>query len=81
MAKKIKDGLENSSDIKLPKKKSPAKPKAAKVEQLHPKVDNKDSVTENIKSRSSKSVKDAGLGKITRVPLSQNLNQKPKKKK
>lgn len=81
MSKKIKDGLEDSSDIKLKQKKSPAKPKQVKVEQLSPKARNKDSLTENIQSRSSKSVKDIGLGKITKVPLSQKLRTPAKKKK
>lgn len=79
MAKKNKDNLIDSSDIKLKKEKKEPKPKAAKVEQLHPKVHNKDSLTENIQSRSSKSVKDLGLGKSKRIPLSQRLNIKPKK--
>lgn len=79
MAKKIKDSLVNSSDIKLKKEKKEPKPKAAKVEQLNPKAHNKDSLTENIQSRSSKGVKDIGLGKSKRVPLSQRLNISKKK--
>lgn len=79
MAKKIKDSLVNSSDIKLKKEKKEPKPKAAKVDQLHPKADNKDSLTQNIQSRSSKSVKDLGLGKSKRIPLDQRLNIKLKK--
>ena len=79
MAKKIKDSLVNSSDIKLKKEKKEPKPKAAKVDQLHPKADNKDSLTQNIQSRSSKSVKDLGLGKSKRIPLDQRLNIKSKK--
>ena len=80
MAKSIKDGLENSKGITVPKKKSEPQPKEASVEQLHPKAKNKDSLTENIQSRSSKSVKDIGLGKTSRVPVSPNLNRDPKKK-
>lgn len=80
MAKKIKDSLVNSSDIKLKKEKKEPKPKQASVEQLHPKAHNKDSLTENIQSKSSKSVKDLGLGKSSRVPLSQRLNIGKKKK-
>lgn len=79
MAKKIKDSLVNSSDIKLKKEKKEPKPKSAKVDQLHPKVDNKDSLTQNIQSRSSKSVRDLGLGKSKRIPLDQRLNIKTKK--
>jgi len=80
MAKrKIKDGLENSSDIKLKKEKKEPKAKAVKVEQLHPKAKNKDSLTENIQSKSGKSAKDLGLGKTKRVPLSQRLNIGKKK--
>lgn len=79
MAKKIKNSLVNSSDIKLKKEKKEPKPKAAKVDQLHPKAHNKDSLTENIQSRSSKSVKDLGLGKSRRIPLDKRLNIKPKK--
>lgn len=79
--KKIMDGLENSSGIKVPKKKVPTKPKAVKVDQLHPKVDNHDSLTQNILERSSKAVKESELGKITRVPLNSHLDPMPKKKK
>jgi hypothetical protein len=81
MAKKVKDSLVNSSDIKLKQDKKSAKPKAAKVDQLHPKADNKSSLTENIKSKSSKSVGDAELGKISKVPMCQHLDIVPKKKK
>lgn len=76
--KKVKDGLQNSKGITLKEDKSAAKPKEAKVAQLNPKARNKDSLTENIQSRSSKSVKDANLGKSTRVPLSQSLKSKKK---
>lgn len=79
MAKKNKDNLIDSSDIKLKKEKKEPKPKAAKVEQLHPKVENHDSLTQNIQSRSSKSAKDLGLGKSKRIPLDKRLNIKPKK--
>jgi hypothetical protein len=81
MAKKIKDSLVNSSDIKMKQEKKEPKAKAVKVDQLHPKVKNKDSVTENIQSRSSKSAKDLGLGKSKKVPVSQKLNIPMKKKK
>lgn len=80
MARKIKDSLVNSSDIKLKKEKKQPEPKAVKVEQLHPKAKNKDSLTENIESKSSKAAKDLGLGKITRMPLNHHLNEDPKKK-
>ena len=81
MAKKTKDSLTESKDIKIKQEKKQPKPKeSVKVEQLHPKVNNKDSVTKNIQSKSSKSVKDLGLGKISRVPLSQKLNVSKKKK-
>ena len=76
--KKVKDGLQNSKGITLKEDKTAAKPEKVKVAQLNPKARNKDSLTENIQSRSSKSVKDADLGKSKRVPLSQSL--KPKKK-
>lgn len=79
--KKVNKGLTKSSDIKLKKKsKKPAPKKGVSVENLHPKVKNKDSLTDNIKQPSSKGIKDNGLGKIKRVPLSQKLNV-PKKKK
>jgi hypothetical protein len=81
MAKKIKDSLVNSSDIKLKKEKKEPKAKAVKVDQLHPKVDNKDSLTKNIQSKSSNSAKDQGLGKSKKVPMSQKLNAPVKKKK
>lgn len=81
MAKKTKDDLLNSKDTKLKQEKKQPKPKEVKVEQLHPKAPNKDSLTDNIKSKSSNSAKDLGLGKISRVPLSQKLNVNPKKKK
>lgn len=77
--KKIVKGLTESSDIKLKQVKKKPKPKAAKVEDLSPKASNKDSLTDNIKSRSSKAIKSGELGKITRVPLSQKLNIKKKK--
>ena len=81
MAKrKIKESLVESKDIKVKQKKVNPKPGQVSVDQLHPKVHNKDSLTENIQSRSSKSVKDSDLGKSKRVPLSQKLNI-PKKKK
>jgi len=78
---KIKDSLVNSKDIKVKKEKKDPKPKAVKVEQLHPKADNKDSLTKNIQSRSSKAAKDAELGKSKKVPLSHKLGLNPKKKK
>jgi hypothetical protein len=76
--KKVKDGLQNSKGITLKEDKVSAKPKEAKVAQLNPKAHNKDSLTENIQSRSSKSVKDTDLGKSKRVPLSQSLKSKKK---
>lgn len=77
--KKVKDGLQNSKGITLKEDKVTAKPnKEAKVAQLNPKAHNKDSLTENIQSRSSKSVKDTDLGKSKRVPLSQSLKSKKK---
>lgn len=86
MAKKVK-----STKDKLTKNKNAAKnkqttqkpPKAKKavVKDLHPKVSNKDSLTDNIKSKSAKSVKDSGLGKIQRVALSHKLSVTPKRKK
>ncbi len=79
--KKIKDGLENSKGITVPKENKAPKPKAVKVDQLSPKAHNKDSLTENIQSRSGKSAIGSELGKSTRVPLSQNLNLPKKKKK
>ena len=81
MAKKVKDSLVNSSDIKLKQDKKQPKPKAAKVDQLHPKADNHSSLTENIQSRSSQSVGDSVLGKISKVPMNQHLDITPKKKK
>lgn len=81
MAKKIKDSLINSADIKIKQEKKEPKAKAVKVDQLHPKVHNKDSLTENIQSRSSKSAKDIGLGKSRKVEISQKLNIPMKKKK
>lgn len=83
MAKKakVKDGLVNSSDIKLKTKKVKPEPGKVGVDQLSPKVHNKDSLTENIQSRSSKSVEKQPLGKITKVPLSQKLRTPAKKKK
>lgn len=80
MAKKIKDGLENSKGIKIPTEKKEPKSKDVKVEHLTPKAKNKDSLTDNIKSRSSKAAKEQEVGKSSRVPLNQHLNQ-PKKKK
>ena len=80
MAKKIKDSLVNSKDIKVKQEKKDPKPKAVKVDQLHPKAHNKDSLTANIQSRSSKAAKDAELGKSKKIPVSQKLNL-PKKKK
>lgn len=74
--KKVKDSLVNSKQITVKETKSDAKPKEAKVAQLNPKAHNKDSLTENIQSRSSKSVKDTNLGKSKRVPLSQSLKVK-----
>lgn len=82
MAKrKINDSLENSKGIKVPMKKSEPKAKDVSVDQLSPKVKNKDSLTDNIKSRSSKSAKEQEVGKSKRVPLSQDLNLPVKKKK
>jgi hypothetical protein len=82
MAKrKAKDNLMESKDIKLKQEKKEPKPKAVKVDQLHPKVSNKDSLTDNIQSRSSKVAKDAELGKSKKVPLSHKLGLNPKKKK
>jgi hypothetical protein len=81
MAKKIKESLVNSKDIKVKKEKKDPKPKAVKVDQLHPKAPNKDSLTENIQSRSSKAAKDAELGKSKKIPLSHNIGLNPKKKK
>lgn len=80
-SKKITDSLVKSSDIKLKQVKKKASAKKGKVDQLHPKVKNKDSVTENIQSRSAKKIGDKGVGKIQRVALSQKLNLSPKKKK
>ena len=76
--KKIKDGLLNNKEAKIKVKKDPAAPKQASVDQLMPKVHNKDSLTENIQSRSSKSVRDIGLGKSQRVPLDSSLKIKKK---
>jgi len=81
MAKKVKDSLVNSKDIKMKQEKKDPKPKAVKVEQLHPEAPNKDSLTQNIQARSSKAAKDMGLGKSKRVPLSHKLGLSPKKKK
>lgn len=81
-ARSTKDSLTNTKEIKLSKKtQKPPKPKKAKVADLHPKVSNKDSLTANLKSKSGKSVKDSGLGKIHRVALSQNLSVDPSRKK
>lgn len=77
--KKITDGLEKSKDTKLKQAKKKPTAKKVKVDHLHPKAKNKDSVTDNIKSK-SKASKVGGLGKIQRVPLSQSRNDKPKKK-
>jgi hypothetical protein len=85
MAKKVrstKDKVTKSSDTKLKSKtQKPPKAKKAVVTDLHPKAKNKDSVTDNIKSISGKSVKDGGLGKIQRVALSHKLSVTPKRKK
>lgn len=77
--KKIKESLVESKDIKLKQEKKEPKPKKAAVEQLHPKVHNKDSLTQNIQSRSSTSAKSSEVGKSKKIPLSQKLNL-PKKK-
>lgn len=86
MAKKVKstkDKLTNNKNAAKNKTKmqKPPKAKASKVEQLHPKVKNKDSLTENIQKLSAQSVKDSGLGKVQRVALSQHLSVAPKGKK
>ena len=78
MAKKKIDGPKGSLPTKSEK---PPKAKPAKVEHLHPKVKNKSSVTENIRSISAQSVEDSGLGKVQRVALSQKLSVAPKRKK
>lgn len=81
MAKKKIEGLQESKDIKLKQVKKSSDPKKANVAQLSPKAKNKDSLTENIKARSAKSVEGGSLGKTYKVPLSlKSSNQKPKKK-
>lgn len=80
--KSTKDRLTESTDIKLKsRKQKPPKAKPASVKDLHPKASNKDSLTDNLKSMSGKSVKDAGLGKIQRVALSHKLSVDPIRKK
>jgi len=86
MAKKVK-----STKDKLTKNKNavknkqttqkPPKAKKASVKQLHPKAKNKDSLTDNIQSKSGKSIKDSGLGKIQRVAMSHKLSVDPSRKK
>lgn len=87
MAKKVKSTKDkltqnkNKSKMKQETQKPP-KAKPVGVEQLHPKVDNKDSLTDNIQSVSKKKVQEnSGLGKIKRVPLSQKLSVDPSQKK
>lgn len=81
MSKKIKKGLTESKDIKLKKVSKKPLPKEAGVKDQSPKAKNKDSLTDNIKSKSSKSIAGGSLGKITKVPLSQKQKIQPKKKK
>lgn len=78
--KKITKSLTNSSDKKLKTTKKVPK-KKAKVADLHPKAKNKDSLTDNIKSKSGKAIKGASLGKTERVPLNHKLTVVATKKK
>lgn len=85
MAKKVKstkDKLTNNKNAAKTgsKTQKPPKAKKASVKQLHPKVKNKDSMTDNIASKSGKSIKDSGLGKIQRVALSPKLSVESKGK-
>tara|TARA_R100001086_G_scaffold242322_1_gene169932 strand:+ start:3736 stop:3996 length:261 start_codon:yes stop_codon:yes gene_type:complete len=86
MAKKVrstKDKLTKNKNAAKNKQKmeKPPKAKKASVMQQYPKAKNKDSLTPNIQSKSGKSVKDSGLGKIQRVAMSHKLNLSPKRKK
>lgn len=86
MANKVKSTKDKITENKnaaknKTKMQKPPKAKASKVEQLHPKVKNKDSLTDNIKKLSAQSVKDSGLGKIQRVALNRHLSVAPKRKK
>lgn len=81
MAKSTKDKLTKNKNTMKSKTQKPPKAKQAKVQDLHPKAKNKDSLTENVKSLSAQVVEDSGLGKIQRVALSQKLSVSPKGKK
>ena len=79
--RKNKDSLVKSSDIKLKSSSDKAAPKASKVENLNPNTPNKSRLTDNIKSRSAKSVTGGSLGKTQSLPLSLKRSDGVKKKK
>ena len=74
MAKNKSDLVKSKKGLKSTKKSAN---KSGKVDQYHPDVDNKDSLTENLKRISGDSIKDAQLGKTMRIPMNPRL---PKKK-